>query len=549
MQKIKYLAVAFLTAFSFPLHAKLMVVTDETFAKHAPLFETVKGSNSDGSEYEVTTYFCVLKTCYADVKKTKNSTLVDIKDLPPSTSYTSEHLQEADDLGISPQELDKLKKEEEEISKILNDIARKRREQEVNDNGGGGGGTGGGGGGTGGGGGGTGGGGGATGGDTGGGGGGIGGGTGGDTGGGTGGTGGGGSGGSGGGSGSGGSSTKTIYKAYSVGGHGPNYGDTPEQACSGPAGDGLSFKYSDNTCLGTNGKSSWSWGLARLDLTDVTSESGCNDGFNKIVDGKQGTFSVVCTVKPDPKPELPSVSSISNSDFVNAALSNIANTLNDIRSKLNSSGFSTGGGSSGVGSKATSGTGGNASGANSSADSAGAGGGSGSSNGGGGAGGNDGGGGTAGNDGGGGTGGNDGGGGTGGNAGGGGTGGNAGGGGAGGNSGGGTGGTGSGSGNGNGDGDKDDDSGGNGGFGEPDAPDWGSLNSDADIGSFSPASVFPSGGQCPQSVMLDFAQFGTHELSYEPACDFASKLRPVFISLAYLFASLMIFKTVNSMRG
>lgn len=80
-------------------------------------------------------------------------------------------------------------------------------------------------------------------------------------------------------------------------------------------------------------------------------------------------------------------------------------------------------------------------------------------------------------------------------------------------------------------------------------PDWGGLKSDGGFGTFSPSSAFSTGGYCPQDIQLDFGQFGRHSLTLSFVCEASEKLRYVFITLAYFTAAMMIFKTVNSMKG
>ena len=80
-------------------------------------------------------------------------------------------------------------------------------------------------------------------------------------------------------------------------------------------------------------------------------------------------------------------------------------------------------------------------------------------------------------------------------------------------------------------------------------PDWGGIKSDGNFGTFSPSSAFAIGGQCPQDILLDFGQFGRHSFSWMPICEAAQRLRYVFITLAYFMAAMMVYKTVNSLRG
>ena len=87
-------------------------------------------------------------------------------------------------------------------------------------------------------------------------------------------------------------------------------------------------------------------------------------------------------------------------------------------------------------------------------------------------------------------------------------------------------------------------------FGNGDGePDWGGLKSNGDFGTFKPSSAFSTGGACPQDITLDFGQFGTHQLPMSYVCMAVEKLRYVFIFMAYFFSAMMVFKTVNSMKG
>ena len=87
-------------------------------------------------------------------------------------------------------------------------------------------------------------------------------------------------------------------------------------------------------------------------------------------------------------------------------------------------------------------------------------------------------------------------------------------------------------------------------FGNGDGePDWGGLKSNGDFGTFRPSSAFSTGGACPQDITLDFGQFGVHQLPMSYVCMAVEKLRYVFIFLAYLVSAMMVFRTVNSMKG
>ena len=87
-------------------------------------------------------------------------------------------------------------------------------------------------------------------------------------------------------------------------------------------------------------------------------------------------------------------------------------------------------------------------------------------------------------------------------------------------------------------------------FGKGDGePNWGGLKSNGDFGTFKPSSDFSTGGQCPQDILLDFGQFGSHSFSWSPICEAAQRLRYVFITLSYFVSAMMVFRTVNSMKG
>ncbi|WP_229022001.1 virulence factor TspB C-terminal domain-related protein [Neisseria meningitidis] len=80
-------------------------------------------------------------------------------------------------------------------------------------------------------------------------------------------------------------------------------------------------------------------------------------------------------------------------------------------------------------------------------------------------------------------------------------------------------------------------------------PDWGSLKSDGRFGSYAPATAFSTGGHCINDIRLDMGQFGSHTLQMGFLCDFLKKLRYVFIAMAYLYSAILVFKTVNSLKG
>lgn len=341
---------------------------------------------------------------------------------------------------------------------------------------------------------------------------------------------------------------KAYYKAYSLGGHGPNYGDSPESACSGPAGEGLSFYYVNGSCLGGQGKPQWLWGVEKIDAARIDNEGNCNNGWRSVTFKTGGSFSVACTLPAsETAPSSPVVGTIGGSDdggktdkggdkglfsgnpgagSGSQGASNAAgfNTNQGGQAAGSGAGATTGGGGDGTGSSgfATNGnpssgfsTGGAADGGGKSPDGGSSGGsaGSGGAQGAGTQSGSNQGGGTQGT----------------------GT-----------QGGGGSAGGGSGSGQGQNQGGDSVPSDGFGDFGETD---FSGFNSEADFGNFSPSSVFPTGGSCPESPRLDFGQFGVHELSLSPLCDALTKLRYVIITMAYLSAALMIYRTVNSLKG
>ncbi|WP_269320735.1 virulence factor TspB C-terminal domain-related protein, partial [Neisseria meningitidis] len=80
-------------------------------------------------------------------------------------------------------------------------------------------------------------------------------------------------------------------------------------------------------------------------------------------------------------------------------------------------------------------------------------------------------------------------------------------------------------------------------------PDWGSLKSDGRFGSYATATAFSTGGHCINDIRLDMGQFGSHTLQMGFLCDVLKKLRYVFIAMAYLYSAILVFKTVNSLKG
>ncbi|MBH5782556.1 hypothetical protein I7K75_06245 [Neisseria meningitidis] len=107
-------------------------------------------------------------------------------------------------------------------------------------------------------------------------------------------------------------------------------------------------------------------------------------------------------------------------------------------------------------------------------------------------------------------------------------------------------GSGTGSGNGEGNGENEGDFQGIPKYGEPD---WGNLKSDGGFGNFSPSNAFNTGGSCMADIQLDMGEFGNHTLPMSFLCQVLEKLRYVFIAMAYLYSAILVFKTVNSLKG
>ena len=306
-----------------------------------------------------------------------------------------------------------------------------------------------------------------------------------------------------------------------------------------PGFDGASFKFDPpRSCLGVKDNNVWLWSVNHISSEEIAHESQCNKGYREITKKSGGTFSVLCTEKAkDTNFGGASVGSLGGNSSTS---SNNSASSSSSSSGAGSSG-SSGGGSSSKGNGAGASAGGNGAGASAGGNGAGderrapsAGGGttqnssdSGSNK-------ND-----SSNQGQG-------------------------------NSMGGDNGKKSDSssddgskkadskGNSGGNADGNGDGSGDGQYGIPDVPDvpdgggepdWGGIKSDGNFGTFSPSSTFATGGQCPQDILLDFGQFGRHSFSWSPICEAAQRLRYVFITLAYFMASMMVYKTVNSMRG
>ena len=522
--------------------------------------ELVIRHNGVLKKLNVTKYICV-PTCYykieyvGNIEPKQQINYYDMNQLlrPNSGGQNvpdSEVEKKAKEMGVEKERLKKALADKNEMARLIREIEVKRAEQkkkekddqEKQGKGGGGGSSGGGGGSSGGGGGGSSGGGGGS--SGGGGGGSSGGGGGGSSGGGGGGSSGGGGGSSGGGGGSSGggalpsakdnNSDIAYWHAYSLGGH-SNYGDTPRSACSGVAKGDISFYYKNGSCYGGRGGPEWIWGLDPIYKDQIKSKSDCNKGYRQITKKSGGTFSVLCTEKAK------------DTNFGGASVGSLggnSSTSSNNSASSSSSGSGAGGGGSvggGASSNKANGAGAAAgvNGANDVGRAPSAGGGTAqnssdsspnktdSSNPGQGnskMGGSD----DMGN----------------------------------------KSGASSGESNGSKKADSDGNSAGNADgngdgsgseqYGLPDVPDvpdgggepdWNGIKSDGNFGIFSPSSAFATGGQCPQDILLDFGQFGRHSFSWSPICEAAQRLRYVFITLAYFMAAMMVYKTVNSMRG
>ena len=304
--------------------------------------------------------------------------------------------------------------------------------------------------------------------------------------------------------------------------------DTYEGACSGTDKNGWAMRIMDHTSGGRfcqiyepDGNGGRPLGSAPIERERVSSQEGdCGPGSNMTFGKKSnGTFSVVCTYKHKPKEESSSVGSTGSSSSTNKQ------DGDSLSPNGSSAGGGGGGGRSGADHATTPDSGKQGGGNNSGSGQDGTTGGSGQD-------------------------GTTGGSGQGGTTGGSGQGGTTGGSGQGGTSGsGGQGGT-SGSGGGGGGQDSELPDVPESPFGNGDGePDWGGLKSTGDFGSFRPSSAFSTGGACPQDITLDFGQFGTHQLPMSYVCMAVEKLRYVFIFMAYFFSAMMVFKTVNAMKG
>ena len=224
-----------------------------------------------------------------------------------------------------------------------------------------------------------------------------------------------------------------------------------------------------------------------IDISNPSSSSigSCSNGTKKIK-GSNGTFSVLCTEKQSPKNDKPNVSDLSG-----GASAGGGNAPGGVSSGASNAGGSTSAGNSGNsgGGSGVNSNSGSSSNNSSSSNGSGTGAGTGTSSG--------------------------------------------------------TG-SGTGLGNGEGNGENEGDFKGIPKYGEPD---WGNLKSDGGFGNFSPSNAFSTGGSCMADVQLDMGEFGNHTLPMSFLCQVLEKLRYVFISMAYLYSAILVFKTVNSLKG
>ena len=65
--------------------------------------------------------------------------------------------------------------------------------------------------------------------------------------------------------------------------------------------------------------------------------------------------------------------------------------------------------------------------------------------------------------------------------------------------------------------------------------------------NFKPLNVFQSDGTCPAPRSVDFGAFGQVEFSYDPMCDLARKLRPIFIAICVLTCAYFVYESVKEL--
>ena len=62
---------------------------------------------------------------------------------------------------------------------------------------------------------------------------------------------------------------------------------------------------------------------------------------------------------------------------------------------------------------------------------------------------------------------------------------------------------------------------------------------------FKPADIFSVDGVCPEPRTVDFGMFGQHEFSYQPLCDFASRIRPILILITIVSCSFFVYSSLK----
>ena len=65
--------------------------------------------------------------------------------------------------------------------------------------------------------------------------------------------------------------------------------------------------------------------------------------------------------------------------------------------------------------------------------------------------------------------------------------------------------------------------------------------------NFKPLNVFQSDGKCPAPRSVDFGALGQVEFSYDPLCDLARKLRPIFIAICVLTCAYFVYESVKEL--
>lgn len=64
---------------------------------------------------------------------------------------------------------------------------------------------------------------------------------------------------------------------------------------------------------------------------------------------------------------------------------------------------------------------------------------------------------------------------------------------------------------------------------------------------FKPLDVFSNNGTCPAPRAVDFGALGTVEFVFDPLCDLAGKLRPIFIAICILTCSYFVYQSVKEL--